>query len=283
MGRSASLSLRHACLIAAFATPAWGAKWDIVPTLAVEETYTDNLRLSPAGAQRSDWVTQLRPGISVAATGAELRLDARYGLQVLQRWRDKSDAVFHQLDAKANAELVRKLIFIDAAATVSQQNVSLLGPQAASNVNITGNRSSVGTFSLSPYLRRDLGATAKIEARYTRSTVSSNAPAEASVDSDSDRFDVQLSSGPAYRLLTWNLGYSSEQIQYHQARDVRTETLTAGLKRLVTPTLGVRVNAGYDRNNYVTTGPKPEGASWSIGPEWTPTTRTRLSATAGER
>ncbi len=36
-----------AALPALLACPAWAAKWDIVPTLSVVETYTDNVSLTP--------------------------------------------------------------------------------------------------------------------------------------------------------------------------------------------------------------------------------------------
>src|SRR5687768_16587608 len=57
---------------------AWGAKWEIVPTLSVVETYTDNVSLVSDAAKQSDWVTQVIPAISIVATGDRLRFNASY-------------------------------------------------------------------------------------------------------------------------------------------------------------------------------------------------------------
>ena len=61
-----------------FACPAWAAKWDIVPTLTLVETYSDNISLTPDRTKQSDWVTQVVPGISIAATGERLRFNFVY-------------------------------------------------------------------------------------------------------------------------------------------------------------------------------------------------------------
>lgn len=281
---------RYGCLsiLVLFTGTACAAKWTLVPTLGVEETYTDNLRLGPPGSQRGDWVTQVRPGLSVNATGARLRLDASYALQALHRANDGSDDLLHSLDARATAELSRQLFYLDATASIAQQNVSLLGPQAASNINVTGNRATVNSYSLSPYLHRELGSQAVVDARFTHSSVSSNASsssspaAAAGIKSDSERIDLKATSGPAYRLMRWNAAYSAERTGNGQA-DTRTERVLVGARRLVTPAFGIQLNAGYDRNNYLSSGQAPKGLSWNVGPEWTPTPRTRVAATIGRR
>ena len=63
-------------LPALIACSAWAARWDVVPSVFVRETYTDNITLAPGALKQSEWVTQLIPGIAVTATGARLRFDA---------------------------------------------------------------------------------------------------------------------------------------------------------------------------------------------------------------
>ena len=269
-------------------TPGRGKRsWEIVPTLSVEETYTDNVRLRPSGSERSDWVTRLRPGVSVNGNGARLRFNATYTADVVDRAQEGTNDIFHYLNATGDAELVRQLVFVDARASVSQQNVSLLGPQAESNVSNTENRTTVRTFLVSPYLRHNFGHDAQGEVRLTYSTVNTgrtSAGAAASLsDSDSTRIGMRLASGPAFKLLTWNIDYSKEHIAYDSGQDIDIEKVSAGARRLITPTLGLKVNVGYEDNNYITTGPAVDGAFWSVGPEWTPTPRTRLAATVGRR
>lgn len=259
-----------------------GREWEIHPSLSISETYTDNLRLRPEGAEQSDWVTRVRPGISLRRTGPRLRFNANYSPEVVYRAREESGDLYHYLNAKGTAELREDLLFLDASADVTQQNASLFGPRAENNVNVTGNRTSVRSYSLSPYLRREFGQDARGELRFTRSEVSYSA--NNLFSSEANRFDVRFWSGPAFRLLSWNLAYNKHRIEYTETQQtIDIERISAGAKRLITPQLGLVVNVGYEDNNYITFGPQPSGSFWSVGPEWTPTPRTRLSATTGRR
>jgi uncharacterized protein (PEP-CTERM system associated) len=257
--------------------------WEIVPTLLVEETYTDNVRLGPSGSERGDWVTRLKPGVSVNGTGARLRFNVTYVADVVSRAQEGTNDIFHYLNARGDAELVRQLLFVDARASVSQQNVSLLGPQAESNVSDTGNRTTVRTFLVSPYLRHSFGTNSQGEARLTSSSVSSGGSASLA-NSESNRIDMKLASGPAFKLLTWNVAYNKERIDYTETnQSIDLEKISAGGKHLITPTLGLLANVGYEDNDYGPAAPAAKGKFWSWGPEWTPTPRTRLAATTGRR
>jgi uncharacterized protein (PEP-CTERM system associated) len=255
---------------------------EIHPTLSLEQTYTDNVRLRPPGSEQGDWVTQIRPGVHVLGNGARVRFSAIYSANLLYRLNEKTRDIQHLLDAKGNAELVEKFFFVDASANISQQDISLLGPQAVSDVNVTGNRTNVRTLRISPYLRQNFGSLAQAELRYTYGLVDSSA-ATSFGDSTSDRIDATLASGPAYKLFTWNLAYNKQHIDYDRARDVDTERITASGRRLITPTLGVRATVGYENNNFISAGPEPKGSFWSVGPEWKPTPRTLIAATTGRR
>ena len=278
------LSLSFA-LPAMMSCPAWAAKWDIVPTLAVSETYTDNIALTSDATKQSEWITQVTPGISVAATGPRLRLNASYAPQLTYYAQgERGNEVFHRLNAGANAELAEKLLFVDAGATVDQYNVSLQGPVTTSNVNTTGNRSTAGTFFVSPFLLRDFGSTVRAEARYTYSLWQSEDDVSLS-KSESNRIQLRLASGPAYKLLTWEAAYSREMIDYEDALqpDTDSEVATLGARRLITPSLGLLARLGYENYDYRVVGTDAGGTAWGVGFEWTPTPRTSLTALAGER
>lgn len=263
------------------ACPSWAAKWDIVPTLTVVETYTDNLNLSPDDTKQGDWVTQIIPGITVAATGPRARFNLTYAPQITYYARQEQyDQVFHQLNAYANAELVKQLLFIDAGANVTQYNVSLQGPISSSNINNTGNRATAGTAFVSPYILHDFGTTFRTGARYTYTEARSDSTSL--TDSVGNRVDLRVASGTAYKLLTWFLDYSKEIIDYESRQTIGSEIISANTKVLVTPTLGLLASAGHE--NYTNNIARaPEGPMWSAGFDWAPSPRTRLIATAGER
>lgn len=274
--------LTSAALPALLSCPAWAAKWDIVPTLSVGETYTDNVSLAPDASKQGDWVTQVTPGISVAATGDGLRFKAIYAPEFIYDARAQDSQVFQRGNAVGNAELAKQLLFVDAGAKVDQYNASLQAPLATSNVNTTGNRTTVRTLFASPYLQHNFGSDVQAEARFTYSVVNSDDPLTLS-NSVADRIDLRLKSGPAYRLLAWNFEYVWETIDYASGQKTSTEVIVAKARRLLIPTVGLLAQVGYDYNKSAGTAPASEAPSWSAGLDWAPTPRTRLAATAGQQ
>lgn len=270
-------------VLALTAGPIDAAQWDVVPALSVVETYSDNIFLAPEASRISEWVTQVVPGISIKATGARLRLDVKYAPEIISYAEStQDDDVFHRGDAVANLELSKDLLFLEAGAKINQYNVSLQGPLTTSNVNITGNRATAATSYVSPYLLRDIGSAARVEARYTYSALKTDEPQAALPDNDAHRVKLQLSSGPTYRLLTWDVAYTGESIKYETQQETTSEVFTASARRLITSTAGLLAQAGYER--YDTGAPAAlEDPRWAAGFEWTPTPRTRLAATAGQR
>ena len=277
-----------AALPAFFVCPVWAAKWDIVPTFTAQESYTDNVSLTADGSARGEFVTQLRPAVSVQGSGPRLRVNASYSADLLLRSERETREFRNQFLGDAQAELLQQLLFVDARGSVSQQNISLLGPQSDSNINTSGNRANVKSFLVSPYLRHAFGADAQGEARFTYSTVRTDSPQSLS-NSDSTSVNVRLSSGPSFKVYSWGIAYSRESIDYAATQqrqvqqDVTTQTITATGRRLITPQFALTSSLGYEKSDYLTLGAPPQGAFWNTGFEWTPTDRTRLAASIGRR
>jgi len=270
-------------LSAWFIGPAWAANWDFVPTLSVGATYSDNLLLTSDAVKQGGWVTQVTPGISIAATGAGLRFNANYAPEVTYNARGQEGRqVYQRLNAAGHAELAKQLLFVDAGANVDQYNVSLQAPLTTSNVNTTGNRTTARTFFLSPYLLLDFGPAVRGEARFTYSVANSDSTSVLP-DSEANRVNLRLASGPAYKRLTWDLAYSRESIKYETQQVTDTEVITANARRLITPAVGLLAMVGYENYDYPVIGQPSKGSMWSAGLDWTPTSRTRLAATAGHR
>jgi len=293
-GGSHRFLLRFLSLFAGFsawlAYPAWAAKWEFVPTVTLTEGYTDNVSLSADAVKQHQWITQVTPAISIDALGARGRFQVNYAPAITYYGLGQTDGserrdiqVYQRLNATGYAELLKKTLFVDAGATVDQYNISLLGPITISNINTTGNVATAKSTYVSPYILREFGSAVRAEARFTYSLWESDSTAALS-DSVSNRVFLRLTSGPAYKLLTWDLSYSKEAIDYadETVLDPTSEVSSATARRLITPTLGLLASAGYE--NYANTfGPGSNGPSWAVGFDWAPTARTRLIATGGER
>jgi len=280
------ISSSFAVLLVVLAFPASAAKWNIVPAFAVQTTYTDNLRLVPDEFAQGELVTQLIPAISASANGKKLSFNFDYAPQLTFYARGLSeDDIFHVLNAVGTAELADKLLFLDAGADVRQYDVTLQGAQSNNNVNVTGNRATVGTFYLSPYLSHQFGSSAVALARFTYSAWNSNDVQ--SFNNTADSIELDLSSGPDYRVLTGNLNYRKANIDYDRQPDLAAEVVLATGRRLITPTLGLLAQVGDENYERVVagqpTGVKDGGSRWGVGLEWVPSARTQLTAAMGQR
>ncbi|MEP6702202.1 MAG: TIGR03016 family PEP-CTERM system-associated outer membrane protein [Betaproteobacteria bacterium] len=260
------------------------AKWEIEPAVYFTETYTDNLRLSSPGSEQQEWVSTISPRVRIRGLSDRLLVDIDYKPEFMF-WAREGDSQFLQLyDASATAEFVKRTLFLDARAVEKRESVTLFGPLTDNNANIVENRTSVRIKAISPYLRHDFGTAASGEARLTYSTV--NADAQGSVfDSKSKAVDLRLSSGPAFRLRSWTLGYGRERIDYDNSLlpEVETQKAFATFKQLITRHAAVIAEGGYEDNTFLATGAAPRGPFWSAGAEWDPGTRTHLSAAVGRR
>lgn len=272
-----------ATLVALLASPAWAQKWEVVPSLTVTETFSDNIFLAEEAAKQSDWVTQVIPAISIAGSGPRLRLNLTYAPEFIYYAEgSREQDVFHRGNAVVTAELAKQLLFVEGGARVDQYNISLLGPLTAGNVNITQNRTTASTAYVTPYLQRDFGSAFRGEARFTASTFKSDDPTLLA-DNDATRINLRLTSGPAHKVLTWDFVYKKEDIDYETRQETLTEVLTADARRLISSSVGLLGQVGYEKYDSGIPGALVEDSRWSAGLEWTPTARTRVVATAGQR
>lgn len=271
-----------ACVALAWPLPVTAAEWSITPGLDLRETYTDNLTLAARGAERSDFVTEVSPNISVKGSGSRMHVNADYVMRNFFYARTSGASnTQHRLHAAADATLVDDLLFFDGDASLGQQVISPFGPEVADSGNVNGNQAEVRTYTLSPYLRHHFGQSATAELRVSRDAV--NSSAGSLLDSKSNRFHASLNSGRDFTSLQWGVLYDGQRIDYKSSDDVELQTLSTSLRYLLTPRFAMTGSAGYERNNYVTIGEKPEGAFWSLGADWTPVQRASLSLGAGRR
>jgi uncharacterized protein (PEP-CTERM system associated) len=261
------------------------ADWRITPRLNVRETYTDNLRLAPRGQEQSDWVTEIDPGVSISARGARLQLQADYAFQY-RLYANNSDANGHNHSLTSNGllDVWNRNLFVQASASIAQQDISPLGVQSDSNINLSGNRTEVRQANVSPYWVSRLGTWGNLQARYTWNQAQSKG-ATSALDSESQGVSLGISSGPAFHDLGWSASYSRQQIESSSGqfskRDL--ESVSGSARYRLLPTLAVTGTIGTEHNSYGTVSGSSSGSYWNAGVDWAPSSRTRVAATFGER
>jgi uncharacterized protein (PEP-CTERM system associated) len=255
----------------------------IQPRISVRETYTDNVALSPGDQKKSDFITAIAPGFRVTDQTARIDLHIDYSLNNLFYARDRDrNTLNHQLQGSSKFEFVEDLFFLDTRAQISQQAVSLLGSIGADD-STSDNIRTFRSYSLSPYLRKRFGRQFAVEARYTFSQVSSNAATAALTNSTGNRVSLGVESGPAYNQLGWGINFIDDRVDYENFNDTTFQSLTGTGRYRINKGLFAIGSLGYDKNDYFTTGDKPEGAAFSLGFDWRPTQRTSFTASAGRR
>jgi uncharacterized protein (PEP-CTERM system associated) len=276
------LALAVLALLATQAAPAVAAEWRFTPTLDLRETYSDNINLAPSGSEQSSFITEVAPGFRLTGVGRRARLTASYQA----RGATYSNNAFgsnlqNYLSATGNAELAEDLLFIDGSANISNLSTSPFGPQALDSSYATNNRSEVRTYTISPYARKRYGSLAQGELRYTHQGVSTDTPGFANYNSD--RLNLNVANGEAFRVLGWNVAATREQSRYSSLDSVTSDYLNGGVSYALTEQFRVTGSAGYERYTYQSVADSPRGASWSVGFNWAPSSRTRLDASAGRR
>lgn len=269
---------RWPLLIVVLALPSGirAADWTILPSLRVRESYTDNVHLTPPAQAQGEFLTEISPGLSVTSQGPRLKLALDYTLQSLTPSREASRRT-QQLDGAAQLAAVPDWLYLDAHASISQQNISAFGPQQIDPLQASPNASTVRTTGLSPYLQHDFKGLATLLARYDRSSVTSGRL----LSVRSSNALIQLTGDNAGRGLNWDLRLSHLTTDDARLPAVTMRDAALTISYPLNRHLTASATAGYERNDYQTLGDQPRGSYGNVGLAWAPSPRTSVSANLG--
>lgn len=264
----------------------------ITPKVSLSETYTDNLTLSSINPI-SDFITQVTPGINIRENSRRTKLKLNYDLLALYYNKESAlDHYYSQLDASGNVELIDNLFYLNAAASNIQQPFALNGAYGLNLSNPSGNIVNLRNTNVSPYLTHRFGsfATGLAEFSHVTQSYSMGGPSTSGYgylgplsSSTSDTSTLTLNSGTSFYTIPWGINLSDSNIHYTGVPDTRIANYSANIGYLFTRKFKITLTGGYDDNNYVYFGQKPQQAFWSIGAGYAPTTRTQLSVSTGRR
>ena len=262
----------------------WAAKWELTPSASATYTYSDNITLAQSN-RSGDAALSLNPRIQVRGEGGRIDLAANYGLQVF-RYRDntQADDEYHSADFVANFKLLPDTFHVETNARYGQQAISLSSsPVPQNNAAITSNRTNSLSYQIKPTYKSRLGSTAAFQADYSYDGVQydDNSIQERHVRNTSYHFG--LSSTKAYRDLSWSLDHNRTDFGVQGDSNDYYSNTDLTLRYLIMPKLSLIASGGDEQNN-VTNSQLGDGDTyWSGGFAWTPTSRTSVEVTRGER
>lgn len=260
------------------------ADWRVVPALTLTERYTDNFRQESDELKRSQFISQATPSLSFAKTGERLTLNGT------AQWRhfayrdnDLRDTLDHSFEyaLSGRATLARDLLYVDASASARPNNISAFGPRVEDAPWLASNQAKVKTWRISPHFEQRYGQSAALSLRYTRDRVD-GAGARGFATTVGDGIAANLASGAAFDTLGWGLSYLRQELDDSINGESSSQVASANLRYALTPRMGLTARVGYDRYRFPTLGGgNSEGRNWSYGFDWSPSLRTRMSASLG--
>ncbi|GHU07679.1 hypothetical protein FACS1894158_16230 [Betaproteobacteria bacterium] len=261
---------------------ALAGEWQIVPSVSVNETVTDNVGLDKHH-RKSDWITDITPGINITGRGDRVDLSLDYQLHGLYYAKDSSRNNFqNSLDARGTLEALENFFFIDASAMISQQNLSAFGGSANSSVdtNDSRNTAETATYEISPYFKGVLGTSTEYLLRYNLSKTTSDE--SDSRDTKTRRLVGRLASTKDFSLFGWSLDASSQKDDFENGRSTESDIVRGMLTYRFAPQFRASLIGGRESNDY-TSLDKESHTIKGAGFEWSPTERTLLAASYEDR
>ncbi len=264
-------------------------KWFITPSLEFNETWSDNINLSPSGARKSAFVSEINPGIAVSRLGGRNNIDFNYRMQnIINQGGGGNVNVNHQLQLNSFSELSRNRLFLNARSTVSQQNIVNTGQLARDNLTNSSNRADVYTFSVNPQWTPRFNGYANGLFRLGYDFVDTTA--DQATTSNTYSGHAELSSGYKFNQMTWRMAYDHSLSRRDSTsvggvsvdNDVTFRSYNAEVRYRFTRRYAVFAQAGYIDNTIPeSTGTNQNGAFYTFGAAWTPSHRFTLQGAYG--
>lgn len=275
---STANSNRLICLLCLLPALAWGGDWKFTRGITLSERYSDNVDLDATGQEQSDWITEITPRLSLRREGARLKANVDYSLQGLVYANDSERSTLnHNLNGRANAELLEEWFYLDASARVAQVLDTLSGGAGQGDGVGIGNTSTVAAYSLSPYLKHRFGSAATVEARLARDEVLVGQSGIS--DSATTRFKLSAVSGTYFFPLSWSANYTKEDTGNSVGADTGSERANANARYQLSRKFGLLAQASMEKNDFTGASTKVRDYSYyGFGGYYTPSRHLSLDA-----
>ena len=263
------------------AVPATTPSFRVFPVVELGERYTDNATLATSAAQ-SDWVTDAAAGLGVEyrAARANALLDYRVN-RLIYRQQSNLNSTQHLLSSRASLEAVEKWLFLDASASITQQNRSAFGIAGITDfTNTRANRVETTTYQLSPYV---LGNFMDVTTYLLRvNGAETRAGESAFPDSRTYEWTGFVKNAPAARRLGWSVDGNSLSVRNSTVGRRQDSRLRASLLFEIDVQLRMSLGGGKESSD-LDGRDRRATSTYGLGFEWTPSQRTQMAAITQRR
>ncbi len=252
---------------------------EFTPSIAVSQSYTDNIDLESDETKESSLVTEIKPSIRQRSLSARSQsaLDTALTFRHQTSGDEEGWGVDLTLTGLGRIEAIEELLFIDGYASVSQQVLD--NDQAAT----TGNQETVQVYAISPALKNRLGGYADMETRYILSQVLIGGDDDATSDATIHVGRVALDSGRRFARVKGGLLGAAGLEDRSDVDDVTRATGGFAAEYAFARSFSLIVGAGYEHFDDGDSDNSFDGPTYMAGFRARPGPRTELKFTYGRR
>lgn len=140
--------------------------WQTKTAVTLSTTYTDNYGLDPDGQRDPALITAVIPSLNLSGRGGRITgaLSAAVG-GAYRSLSDEGPELLVDVLGTSTAELARDSVFLDASASISQEQLSTTGARSGAGSN-NNDLTLVQSYALSPYFLARVKDVADVEGRY---------------------------------------------------------------------------------------------------------------------
>lgn len=278
--------------------------YTVSPRIDARLTWTDNASSSgiggfggrAGGEGGSDWILELSPGISMSRDAGRLNgtLAASFR-NIMYASNSDRNTTYLSLNGAGEFEAIEKMLFIEADASISRNNLSAFSTRGSSDGLDVNSDNETRVFSLSPRFEFRLGDNTRGTARYRQRWSDSGNTSLANQNAGDWSFG--LSNNEITGIFGLGLDYNRSSSSYGGGSGVsgggggsstfsgggkEQEIMRATLYAKATPELRLRGIVGRESNDYGSRG-KQSNTVTGGGFDWNPTERTSISGTVEKR
>lgn len=289
-----SLSLRYVGIVCLLSYYEHTYAFDVTikPSVSTQEIYSDNINLSQSGNEKSAFVTEMSPGVSIIGRSARSTLDLNYRMQNLYNAGGSNGIkIANQLQYNSHNTFIPNRLFLDSHSSLSQQNTNN-NQIANDNISGTGHSTNVSTFGISPYWTPHFGNYANGNLRLNFDTVttstgsSSSNGSSSALNTISDTIKIaeiiQMNSGTEFQRFNWSLSHNNTENYRLGSDDVKFQNTDAVVRTYLNKHFNVFARGGYSKNTFQsTTNTNKNGLSYTFGGQWKPSQYYSIEAGAG--
>jgi uncharacterized protein (PEP-CTERM system associated) len=257
------------------------ADWIISPSIGIEQVYSDNAFLTYSDKE-SEYITVVRPTISLYNEGRRGRLDINYAPEYRYYREDTEDSdVVHFLRSEGSLEIAKNHLFLDGWLRGDRTDLINSGRTSVSGLTGTSDDTDYYSAGISPYFRSNLGDFVVTELRFAGDKIEYSEDVEN--DSKGMRGDLVFGSGSRFTNQVWEILFQQSEVDYENLDDDNeTKIVRAELIQEITRSWSLAFSVGYEEYILAVADDRDD-STWSVGAIFSPNARFRVSLGVGER